>query len=73
MKPKALVVYLEGRRIGVLSEDRYGNHAFTYDMDAEIDASLSLSLPRRLAPWTGVHRWRATRRPGHAATYRPPL
>jgi serine/threonine-protein kinase HipA len=53
MKPKELVVFLEGTRIGVLSEDRSGNHIFAYDMDAEIDAPLSLSLPRRMAPWIG--------------------
>lgn len=53
MKSKELVVFLEGKRIGVLSENRDGKHVFTYDTDAEIDASLSLSLPRRLAPWTG--------------------
>jgi serine/threonine-protein kinase HipA len=53
MKPKELVVFLEGRRIGVLSEDSYGKHIFTYDTDAEIDAPLSLSLPRRVAPWRG--------------------
>ena len=53
MKPKELAVFLEGNRIGMLSEDSVGRHMFTYNMNARIDAPLSLSMPRRLAPWTG--------------------
>jgi serine/threonine-protein kinase HipA len=53
MKSKELVVFLEGRRIGLLSEESNGKHVLTYDMSEDIGASLSLSLPRRVEPWTG--------------------
>lgn len=44
---------LEGKRIGSLNEVSGGKHVFTYDMDSPIDAPLSLSMPRRIAPWNG--------------------
>lgn len=53
MKPKELIVFLEGQRIGTLTEDNAGKHAFTYDMDSIITTPLSLSMPRRITPWTG--------------------
>ncbi|NEG89955.1 type II toxin-antitoxin system HipA family toxin [Bifidobacterium aerophilum] len=53
-KPKTLDVLLEGRHIGTLREERSGKHTFTYDMDSSSSAQLSLSMPRRMAPWEGA-------------------
>ncbi|MDF7640206.1 type II toxin-antitoxin system HipA family toxin [Bifidobacterium sp. ESL0784] len=51
MKTKELRVYLEGRPIGLLREDKNGKHSFLYDNNAE--GQLSLSMPPQLEPWTG--------------------
>ncbi|MFT8856968.1 type II toxin-antitoxin system HipA family toxin [Bifidobacterium aquikefiri] len=53
MKSKELVVFLEGRRIGLLREENDGRHVFAYDMGEDTGASLSLSMPRRARPWSG--------------------
>ncbi|MFT8704766.1 HipA N-terminal domain-containing protein [Bifidobacterium aquikefiricola] len=53
MKSKELVVFLEGKRIGILREENDGRHVFTYDMGEDAGASLSLSMPRRAQSWTG--------------------
>lgn len=51
MKIKELRVYLEGKPLGTLSEDKNGKHSFLYDHDG--NGQLSLSMPRQLEPWTG--------------------
>lgn len=53
-KIKMLNVFLEGIHLGVLQEDLFGNHTFTYDLSSPSNAQLSLSMPRRAAPWKGI-------------------
>lgn len=52
-KIKQLDVFLEGRHIGVLREDGRGRHTFAYDLSIPEAGQLSLSMPRRAAPWEG--------------------
>ncbi|MDF7664422.1 type II toxin-antitoxin system HipA family toxin [Bifidobacterium sp. ESL0763] len=51
MRTKELRVYLEGKPIGTLREDKNGKHSFLYDQGTK--GQLSLSMPRQLEPWTG--------------------
>lgn len=53
MKPKKLIVFVEGHRTGTLFEDINGNHAFIYEEDLANVPLLSLSLPKQLMTWTG--------------------
>ncbi len=50
---KELYVLLNGQRIGVLSQDNHGRHAFQYDTAVQQGTPLSLSMPVRAAEWTG--------------------
>lgn len=50
---KELYVLLNGQRIGVLSQDNHGRHAFQYDTAVQQGTPLSLSMPVRVAEWTG--------------------
>lgn len=52
-KIKRLAVLLNGSFIGNLDENADGKHMFTYNLNSESAAELSLSMPRRSAPWTG--------------------
>lgn len=44
MTDKELAVLLSGQRLGTLTEDRYGKHWFSYDLDGP-ERDLSLSMP----------------------------
>ncbi|PLS25782.1 type II toxin-antitoxin system HipA family toxin [Bifidobacterium imperatoris] len=54
MKPKELLVYVEDQYCGVLREDNRGKHSFEYDISVANPPQISLSMPVRSEPWTGI-------------------